>query len=228
MRVFKRILGLFLIPACWAVCRALWALLLDLQEGPWSLWSWSFHGLWIGLALWLLCYTVMPRPMRTYVFAHELTHALWAWAMGARIKGIKVGRDGGHVKLSHTNFLITLAPYFFPFYTMLVITLHAVLSIFRDLSRYEPVWMGWVGLTWGFHLTFTIFALKQRQPDIRAHGHLFSYVIIFLFNVLGIYFWIIAIMEHPWHQAMADLGQSLSIVYRWIWIITIHQISRNL
>ncbi len=218
IRIIKCLVGLILIPAVIAACLALANLIQTLQGGPWNTWSWEVHGLWIGFVLWLLIYAVTPRALRTYVLAHELTHALWAWAMGARIKGIKVGRDGGHVKLSHTNFLITLAPYFFPFYTMVLIALHAVLSIFYDLSQYAPVWMGWIGLTWGFHFTFTIYALRQRQPDIQAHGHIFSYSIITLFNILGIYIWITAITERSWNLAAHEIWQSTRMVYEWLWV----------
>jgi hypothetical protein len=194
MRALKWLIGLILLPACAGVTLHLVHVLRDLLPAAGG--SGLAAGVWAllaGFGLWLVLYHVCPRPMRTYVLAHELTHALWGWAMGARILGMKVGRSGGHVRLTHANFLITLAPYFFPLYTVLIIVLHAVLSLFYDMRQFELVWLGWVGLTWGFHLTFTLSMLRIGQPDIEEHGRLFSYCIIYLFNLLGIGLWVVAV-----------------------------------
>ncbi len=205
----KFVTALWLLPATVALTRALLDLLRELSGGTWRGWSWSAWGLLIGFVLWILAYAIMPRPFRTYVLAHELTHALWGWAMGAKIKGMKVSRSGGYVRLTKSNFLITLAPYFFPFYTVLVILLHAIASWFIDLQPYEPVWMGWIGMTWGFHLTFTLSMLHARQPDIREEGRFFSYTIIYIFNLLGVGCWIILVSARPWTVWSRHLGHEL-------------------
>ena len=36
---------------------------------------------------------------RTYIFGHELTHALAAWSVGGKVLGFKVGETAGHVDL---------------------------------------------------------------------------------------------------------------------------------
>ena len=74
-----------------------------------------------GAACWLVIFLLLPKPMWIYVFGHELTHALWTWLFGGQVKKMKVTSDGGHVVISKTNFLIALAPYFFPLYAVLVI-----------------------------------------------------------------------------------------------------------
>lgn len=217
MRPLKWLIGILALPACVAVSRSLAALLDALSGGTLHGISMSVWGLILGCVLWLFLYLVMPRPVRTYVLAHELTHALWGWAMGAKISGIKVSKKGGHVKLSRTNFLITLAPYFFPFYTVLVILLHLGLSVFYDMSRYEPVWLGWVGLTWGFHFTFTLSTLRTHQPDIQEHGKLFSYAVIYLLNVLGICLWIVAVSDTDWTAWRVELWELTLETYGWLW-----------
>ena len=113
--------------------------------------------------------------------------------MGARISKIKVSKKGGSVHLSKTNFLITLAPYFFPLYTVLVIVGYYVLTAFYDLSTYTPFWLSLIGFTWGFHLTFTITTLMLHQSDIQESGRVFSYAVIVLFNLLGLCLWIVAV-----------------------------------
>ncbi len=217
MRPLKWLIGLLLLPACVAVSRSLAGLVDALSGGTLHGISHSVWGLVLGFVLWLFIWLVMPRPVRTYVLAHELTHALWGMAMGAKVGGIKVSKKGGHVKLSRTNFLITLAPYFFPLYTVIVILLHIGLSALYDMSQYEPLWLGWVGLTWGFHFTFTLSTLRTHQPDIQEHGRLFSYTVIYLFNVLGICLWIVAVSDADWHAWSVELWAIVGATYEWLW-----------
>jgi ABC-type glycerol-3-phosphate transport system permease component len=53
------------------------------------------------------------------------------------------------------------------------------------------VWLFLVGLTWGFHLCFTVQSLLTRQPDILEYGRILSYAVIYIFNMLGILLWLI-------------------------------------
>ena len=152
-------------------------------------------------------FLTLPQPIRSYVLAHELSHALWGMAMGARVHNMRLSKDGGSVSLSRTNFLITLAPYFFPLYTVLVIVVYRILVLFWDLEPYELYWLGLVGFTWGFHVTFTLKALSQHQPDIDEHGHVFSYVVILLMNMAGICLWIVGVS----HASMGEMGTFIYI-----------------
>lgn len=216
MRPLKFIIGILLLPACVAGSLTLWDLFTNVSGGSvrgLPIGTWSLLG---GFFLWLLLYGVAPRPMRSYILAHELTHALWGTLMGARIVGMKVGKDSGYVKLTRINFLISLAPYFFPFYTVCIILLHTVLSFFFDLRPYAPVWLAWIGLTWGFHLTFTLATLRIKQPDVQAHGRLFSYAIIYLFNLLGICIWIVAVTDIRWHAWSLSLWDHIWDVYSYV------------
>ncbi|NLL83542.1 MAG: hypothetical protein GX230_04795 [Lentisphaerae bacterium] len=144
-----------------------------------------------GAAIWTLVYIFLPHPVRTYIIGHELTHALWGLLFGARFSNIKVGDSGGSVRLTKTNTLITLAPYFFPFYTMILTAIWFVAGLFLNLTPYTLIFLFLVGLTWSFHITFTINSLLIHQPDIVECGRLFSYVLIYILNVIGISLWII-------------------------------------
>jgi len=223
--LFKFIAGFLLLPATWATTRWMVELLQVLTNNRGLLQSTSIQGLLMGFVLWLILYMVMPRPMRTYILAHELTHALWAWAFGAKVSDLRVGKTGGHVRLSHTNFLITLAPYFFPLYTVLVILLYFGLGFFYEVAMYEPIWMGWIGITWGFHFTFTLSTLKTRQPDIHENGRLFSYVIIYLINLTGIGIWILAVTAGDWSAALHSWSERYQNAYGQVWIYA-HQLGR--
>jgi hypothetical protein len=192
LKFLKILIGILLGPACWAVSVAVYSLYQTSAESI-ATTGFEVWALPSGFILWVAIFFLLPRPFRTYVLAHELTHALWAVMMGGRVGKLHVGKNGGHVELTKTNFLITLAPYFFPFYTFLVIAAYYLAGIWLEVEPYKAWWLGAVGLTWAFHITFTINMLSERQPDIQEHGKLFSYAVIYLVNVLMIGIWMILI-----------------------------------
>jgi hypothetical protein len=192
LKFLKILIGILLGPACWAVSVAVYSLYQTSAESI-ATTGFEVWALPSGFILWVAIFFLLPRPFRTYVLAHELTHALWAVMMGGRVGKLHVGKNGGHVELTKTNFLITLAPYFFPFYTFLVIAAYYLAGIWLEVEPYKVWWLGAIGLTWAFHITFTINMLSERQPDIQEHGKLFSYVVIYLVNVLMIGIWMILI-----------------------------------
>jgi hypothetical protein len=208
-RFLKFMIGLALLPACVAATRAALKLVLTLK--PLEGFTASAWGFVLGFALWVFLYLALPAPIRAYILAHELTHALWGLAMGARVKRLKVSNAGGSVTLTKSNVLITLAPYFFPLYTILVVIAYLACARFFDLRTYHPFWLGLMGLTWAFHLTFTLHALRQRQPDIQEHGRVFSWALIYLINLLTLGVWIVVIAS----PSLAAFGGLLLRELRW-------------
>ncbi len=215
-KLLRLVLGILLLPLCTAVTWALLDLLRDLPPSP-GLVSPQTCALAGGYFLWLLLDLAVLRPMRAYVWAHELTHALWGLLFGARIHAIRVHAGGGAVALSKSNIWIALAPYFFPFYTMIVIALHALLGIWFPMAPWELLWLFLVGLTWGFHFTFTVQTLLIRQPDLVEHGRLFSLALIWLMNLAGIGLWVVCTTP----ATLSELGHHLlvrtSASYVWVW-----------
>jgi len=137
-----------------------------------------------GAACWVAIYLLLPKPMWIYVFGHELTHALWVWLFDGRVKKFKASSEGGHVIVDKTNFLIALAPYFFPIYAGLVVALFAVGDLIWNWQSYLVWFHLLVGAAYAFHVTLTAQVLKTRQSDITGQGYLFSAVVIFLGNIL--------------------------------------------
>ncbi len=193
LKFVKLLIGVALLPACGGITAAVLGLVAGIQPLSPATLPPEALGFLIGFFFWIFLFFTFPRPMRTYFLAHELTHALWAWLHGARVSHLRVNPRGGSVRVSRDNILISLAPYFFPLYTIIVIAAYAAASRFYDQTTYRPFWMGLVGLTWAFHLTFTIDMLRHRQPDIIAHGRLFSYTVIYILNLFGIGLWIVAV-----------------------------------
>ena len=214
--VFFLACGIALLPFCaastWAAASLVGSLSPDsifaLPASAWTLLS--------GFLLWLVIYFALPRPIRTYVLAHELTHALWASLMGAQVRRITLAKEGGSVVLSKSNILITLAPYFFPLYTVIVIIVHALLSLFYDTSDYEWVWLFLIGLTWAFHLTFTVSALLEHQTDILEYGRVFSLAFIYLINILEVGAWVVVVTPVRWEAFGLLLLQDSLTVWTWM------------
>ncbi len=183
---FRFCIGLLLIPCGIAMTRTVVAGIGDSAALSLTGGARPFLMVAAGVVAAVLSFWALPVPLRLYVLAHELTHALWGALLGARVSGIRVSARGGYVKLSQSNWIVALAPYFFPLYTFVVILAYYILMIFFDLRPYALVWLGLIGFTLGFHCVFTIYALAQDQKDVRDYGRLFSFGMIYLINMLGI------------------------------------------
>jgi hypothetical protein len=185
-KIVKMLLGIALLPFCWAVSVAVYKLYATSVDTA-ATSGWEAGALPLGFLIWVLVYFLLPRPTRAYVLGHELTHALWALMMGGRVERMKIGKGGGHVVLSRTNFIITLAPYFFPFYTFLVIATYYLAGLSVD---------------------------SQFQPDVREHGRIFSYTVIYVMNVLVIGLWMV-LVGAPRFSSFGDLlGFESASAYR--------------
>ncbi len=189
MANFLRLLvGIFLLPACWGVVHAFFDCVMAAggADGI-SKEALSILG---GVVVFTIVWMSMPHPVRAYVLGHELTHAIWGLMFGAVPSKLRVSESGGSVNLSKSNMLITLAPYFFPFYTFVVILAALVVYVFARPLPFLPLWMFAVGFTWAFHILFTLETLSQKQPDVKLYGRIFSWVFIFLANLALVLVWL--------------------------------------
>ncbi|MFC1491256.1 M50 family metallopeptidase [Nitrospinota bacterium] len=131
-------------------------------------------------ALW---HRIRP-PEFLYTFAHEMTHLLFGLLFGKKVSRFIVSRQSGQVAMSGTNFLITLAPYFFPLLAAIVLAAGAVAEWGIGDARFRP-WVSFMtGLALAFHVTMTFRTLATSQPDIERGGKLFSWSMIYLIGVL--------------------------------------------
>lgn len=172
------LVAIALLPLCIGAARALWMVILS---------SGSAQTTWVpllaGAACWVVIYLLLPKPMWIYVLGHELTHAAWAWLFGAEVRRLKVTSNGGHVVITKTNFLIALAPYFFPLYAVLVVAVFFLAHLIWDLRRFLALFHLLLGAAYAFHVTLTAHILKTRQSDITQQGYFFSAVVIYLGNI---------------------------------------------
>ena len=210
LKCIKFIIAVLLLPVCVGAAMALLKVLHACGSADTT---------WIpilaGAACWTVIFLLLPKPMWIYVFGHELTHALWTWLFGGQVKKMKVTSSGGHVVISKTNFLIALAPYFFPLYAVIVI---GVFAVGRFFWGWPLVWFHLLaGAAYAFHVTLTFYTLKTRQSDITSQGYLFSAVVIFLGNVCVLLFGIPLLTARV--GILNSLGwwaESTGMIFHWL------------
>ena len=212
----RMLVGISLLPLCWACCRSLVDALVVAAGGD-TMFSVESCSLLIGMVVFVFCWMTISHPVRTYVLGHELTHALWGLLFGARPSDVRVSGSGGSVKLTKSNFLITLAPYFFPFYTFLVVVVALITYAFLRPLPFLPLWLFAIGFTWAFHVLFTLETLSQRQPDVKLYGRIFSWSIILIFNLALVMVWLASMTQLTFDQLWASLSERAVSAYLGVW-----------
>ncbi len=179
------------------------------------------HGIWqteefrfflLGASAWLALYFLAGlRPVRFYVFGHELSHALAALCTGGKIYDFDFGREGGYVETDKTSTFISLAPYLIPIHALGVMLVFGTLALFFDLFQTHHVevlglavpfkaarlFHAGLGLAWSFHVTYTILTLRRQQSDLTRNGEFFSVMLITLVNAGLLTLMFVAASPHP-------------------------------
>jgi hypothetical protein len=177
-KIIKILLGVALIPFCLGYTWQLAAMLATVRYQANTPYYFIAGGL-----LYLTLHVLFNKPILTYVVGHELTHAFFAVLCGGSVKAFHAGSRGGRVTVTKSNFIITLAPYFFPLYTFLVLILYGLARALDIRGTIIDILIFLSGATFAFHLALTIVFLQTDQKDIREQGVIFSYPLIYLFNI---------------------------------------------
>lgn len=139
---------------------------------------------------------------------HELTHALFALLTLHKVVGMEVEQDrGGHVQLSGKgNWLIVLAPYFFPTFAVMILLVGVVYSSFGQ--PWPSFLLPSFGLMVGYHICTVITQIHPKQTDFKEAGHLFSLMFLPGANVvlIGLLF---AIAFKQW--------DGIPLYFRYLW-----------
>jgi len=140
-----------------------------------------------GGAVYLLIHFYIYDFSRPYVAAHEITHAIAALFFGYKVKGMKINKDSGSVKLDDCNAAVALAPYVLPLY-FLVFAAAAAVLLYNGYNGalYKNIYAGGFGFLFVFHVFHTIKTLAgTKQPDLKmAGGTFFSLILILFFNLV--------------------------------------------
>jgi len=190
-----RLMGVALLPAVWGMMRAGYDLLVDAQrsstdQGPLVLFA-------MGMLVWLAIFLLLKPSARSYVIAHECSHLLAAWFSGIRAGNLQVGKDSGSVQVARSTIWVALAPYMIPFYSLLLLLVHVLASLWWDPAAWRGLLPPALGFTWCFHLTFTLQALSVGQSDLTPYGWIGALPLILLANLLLICLALMATTPRP-------------------------------
>lgn len=208
-------------PFVWALCRVFVDSVCMSSDNSGRLFSVEAVSLFAGIASFLVLWKVLPDQTRIYVLGHELTHAVWGLAFGARVSNLKVRSTGGSVTLTKSNVWITLAPYFFPFWTAIVAVIALLVRAVMHFTHPNAslplpwLWMFAIGFTWCFHACFTIRSLMETQPDVQEYGRVFSWTLILACNIIGILVWIVCTTDVTMMAIVDRLLPYVASAYSW-------------
>lgn len=187
-RLSRFTIGLLLLPVCWI---SSWTLLsrfshATLEQGFWqspSFWYFAIGCLsmigwfWSGLGKSFFLYL--------YVLGHELTHAAFVILFRGRVTSLHVSLEGGYITTNKTNLFIALSPYFVPFWSIIVAIGYSIARLgFQTGTAWDLTFYALLGITWTFHLVWTLWMIPRDQPDLRQNGTFLSLVVIYLTNIL--------------------------------------------
>ncbi|MDR1696031.1 MAG: M50 family metallopeptidase [Endomicrobium sp.] len=111
---------------------------------------------WAGIFCYAVLHAAFYKPLKTYIFGHELSHAVAGLLSGARIKKFKVGKQSGSVVLTKDNIWITLAPYMFPIYVFVLIIAYLMLGWAADIRLFYGYFLFLAGFLIAFHAALTV------------------------------------------------------------------------
>jgi hypothetical protein len=159
-KTFKIIIGIALVPFCigftWQFGATIFSITYK-RDVP-------YYFIAGGLT-YLTAHILFKKPILTYVIGHELTHAFFTVLFGGKVKSFQASERGGRVTITKSNFVITLAPYFFPLYTFAALIMYW-LTIVAGVRRPQDGSSS-AGMTYSFHLILTFFFFTQTRTISR-------------------------------------------------------------
>lgn len=192
----------------------LWSLLQLCWRVIWNPWALTpfIAGAVIFVFVWnrFLARNSVGRFLIT--IEHEATHALFAYLTLHKVVGFKASMgQGGEVKYEpgNKNWLITVAPYFFPT-ASLILFLLAFLLPFPALP-----WSSFLlGVALGYHVLSTIRETHRDQTDIKELGQLFCWLFLPAANIAVV--GILVAFAHDGHAGLQQWYADLFTPFDWL------------
>jgi len=113
---------------------------------------------------------------------HELTHGLFAVLTFHKVLEVKSSYvSGGHIKYAGSgNWLITIAPYFFPTLSYVLMFVLALMD-----SGMHP-WLNLsLGVSVAYHITSTWRETHWAQPDLKEVGFVYAWIFLIPANLIS-------------------------------------------
>ena len=138
-----------------------------------------------GFFLFFIARSFMDGTTRVglEVAAHELTHAFFALLTFHKVKGIRINPDdtGGAMSFEgEGNWLIIIAPYFFPLYALFVMGGISLYTMFAPTNLILNIILGFFT---GFHFDMVGSQIHEKQTDLPKVGYPFCAAFLFPANL---------------------------------------------
>ncbi len=147
-----------------------------------------YKELFIGMFVYVLFWVFIFRNINGnwfLVIEHELTHTLFALLTFHRIVDFRATESGGgyiqYAGEGNGNWLIIIAPYFFPTFSMII----ALLIYFSTPEHYSILLM-LLGYSLVYHIHSTYIEISPVQPDLKTVGFWFAWSFLPSANLLAI------------------------------------------
>lgn len=187
-RLLRWSLALLLLPLCWVTT---WTFLARFSQATVEQDFWKTAEFWyfatgaLVMLGWFWSGLLQTFFLYLYVLGHELTHAVFVILFRGKVMDFHVSTEGGYITTNKTNLVIALSPYFVPFWAVVCALLYATLRYFAGHTpQWDRVFYGFMGVTWIFHMVWTVWMIPRDQPDLKENGTFLSLVVIFLANIL--------------------------------------------
>ncbi len=145
-----------------------------------------------GILLFFVFRATLDKEVRSSLqtFGHELTHAFFAVITFHKVISIKVHDDGGEMKFKGDgNWLIIVAPYFFPLFFLIAVVLLSLFDYCVEdnflIYGYYPMLVSFaLGVIMGIHLDMIAAQIHDKQTDLKKLGTPFSLMFILPANLM--------------------------------------------
>ncbi len=209
-RIVRWSFALLLLPLCWVTT---WTFLTLFSQATVYQDFWRTPEFWyfatgaLVMTGWFWSGLLQPFFLYLYVLGHELTHAVFVLLHRGRVTDFHVSADGGYITTNKTNLVIALSPYFVPFWAIVSAVIYAAVRYFGEIPQdWDRLLYGLMGVTWTFHMIWTLWMIPRDQPDLKENGTFLSLVIIYLANLL-VLVGLLCLAGHSPLHSMREFGQ---------------------
>ena len=137
--------------------------------------TWKYVAFALGIAMFFISRNMSEAGIRTniQIVAHECTHAFFALLTLHKVTHIRVEGDnsGGEMGFKGKgNWLITIAPYFFPLFCFLCM---GGISLYTSFAPMNLFLNGVLGYFAGYHIDTVFSQIHEKQTDLPKVGYKF-------------------------------------------------------
>ena len=137
--------------------------------------SLPYVALFAGFFLFFISRSMMDSTVKTNmeIVAHEMTHAFFALLTFHKVTGIRVADDnsGGNMAFEgEGNWLIVIAPYFFPLFGFFYMI---AFSVYTHFAPANLIMNGIMGFFIGYHLDTVGSQIHEKQTDLPKVSYKF-------------------------------------------------------